>query len=202
MAVAHTDRLPSTDLIRIYDGNLTEEFCELCIERFEDDDRKHQGITGRGIRPDIKDSTDLLISRLPEWAEMDAVFREALEEPVQDYFELLNEYTELIVDLRDSGYQIQRTSPSGGYIWHNDAFVYEDRFRRLFTYIWYLNTVEEGGETEFLDQKIQPVAGRLLLFPATWTYLHRGLAPRTGLKYICTGWMQSGPAPLVDLSLT
>ena len=60
----------------------------------------------------------------------------------------------------------------------------------LITYLFYLNTIEEGGETEFIDgTKIKPETGKLLIFPATWTYEHRGNVPISSNKYICTGWL-------------
>ena len=191
MAIVHTDWRPSTDFIKIYDGNLTEEFCELCIELFEKDGRKEQGRTSRGVVPDAKDSSDLLITGKSGWDAIDTLLHSALSGPAQEMFEMLDDYTQAVITPRDTGYQIQRTNPNGGYVWHNDSFVYQDNYERLFTYLWHLNTVTEGGETEFFDQKIQPVAGRLILFPATWTFLHRGLPPREGSKYICTGWMLS-----------
>jgi hypothetical protein len=58
------------------------------------------------------------------------------------------------------------------------------------TYIWYLNDVNEGGETIIWDNhKIKPTTGKLLLFPATWTYPHSGLMPISNDKYIITGWI-------------
>lgn len=189
--IIHTDKRPPENLVKIYDGNLTEDFCNLCIREFEKDDRKDQGITARGVLTDVKDSIDLYISDKDEWKSIDILLHSALSGPAQDMFEILEIYTESVIEPRDTGYQIQRTSPTGGYVWHNDTFVYEGSRHRLFSYIWYLNTIEEGGETEFLDFKIKPVAGRLVLFPSTWTFLHRGLPPKTGMKYICTGWMTS-----------
>ena len=61
--------------------------------------------------------------------------------------------------------------------------------------MWYLNTIEEkdDGYTEFIDgTKIQPVVGRLIFFPATWTFLHRGYPPKVK-KYLCNGWMHARP---------
>jgi hypothetical protein len=52
-----------------------------------------------------------------------------------------------------------------------------------------LNDVNEGGETYFIDGKVKPTTGKLLLFPATWTYLHKGDIPRSNSKYIITGWL-------------
>jgi hypothetical protein len=191
--VVHSDDPISQDLIRIYDGNLNPDFCQLCINLFERDDRKIPGVMGQGCNPNIKDSMDLLITDKTGWEAIDTLFHDALSGPAQEYFDLLSEYKHEIRNPRDTGYQIQKTVPDGGYIWHNDSYVYPDRYERIFTYIWYLNDVEEEGFTEFLTTKIKPRVGRLVLFPSTWTYLHRGIAPKSGNKYICTGWMLSSP---------
>ena len=53
----------------------------------------------------------------------------------------------------------------------------------------YLNDDFEDGETYFpvFDIKVKPKQGRLLIFPPTWNYLHRGIPPRSpskrGAKY-------------------
>ena len=59
----------------------------------------------------------------------------------------------------------------------------------------YLNSVTEGGETEFLYQKrrIKPQQGRLLIFPAGFTHTHRGNPPLSGNKYILTSWVEEFP---------
>jgi len=59
----------------------------------------------------------------------------------------------------------------------------------------YLNDVEEGGETEFLYQKmrVKPTKGTILIWPADWTHTHRGNPPLSGDKYIYTGWMEHTP---------
>lgn len=60
---------------------------------------------------------------------------------------------------------------------------------RFLSFIWYLNDVEIGGETEFLNGKVTPSTGKIVLFPATWTYLHKGCMPISNDKYIITGWI-------------
>ena len=61
---------------------------------------------------------------------------------------------------------------------------------RHLVFMTYLNTVTEGGETEFLQQgiKIQPKTGLTLIWPPDWTYTHRGIVSHTQEKYIVTGW--------------
>ena len=59
-------------------------------------------------------------------------------------------------------------------------------------YILYLNDVPEGGETEFLYQRLRvsPKEGTLVIFPASYTHTHRGNPPLRGSKYIMTGWIE------------
>jgi hypothetical protein len=60
---------------------------------------------------------------------------------------------------------------------------------RLLTFIWYLNDVTDGGETEFINGKIKPKTGKLLIFPSSWNYYHKGNMPLSNDKYIITGWI-------------
>ena len=53
----------------------------------------------------------------------------------------------------------------------------------------YLNDIDKGGETDFHYKKRIPRTGKLLLFPATWTFPHRGIMPESSDKYIITGWI-------------
>jgi len=91
--------------------------------------------------------------------------------------------------------QIQKyKKKKGKYIWHQDSLS-STEYNRLFAFIWYLNDVTDGGETYFLDGKVKPTAGKLLLFPATWTYMHKGAVPISNDKYIITGWVSSPIMP-------
>lgn len=90
--------------------------------------------------------------------------------------------------------KFQRTRPGEGYHqWHYENSG-EFSHRKLVTML-YLNTVQEGGETEFLylHRRIQPRQGRLLIFPGAFTHTHRGNPPLTGDKYILTSWLEEFP---------
>ena len=54
----------------------------------------------------------------------------------------------------------------------------------------YLNDVENEGGTEFPNQNIiiKPQKGKTLIWPADWTYSHKGIVAPTEDKYIITGW--------------
>jgi hypothetical protein len=79
----------------------------------------------------------------------------------------------------------------GKYIYHNDFKVsHEKKHYRVVTFLWYLNDVDEGGETEFWGKyKIKPQAGKMILFPASWVFPHCGKMPISSDKYIITGWL-------------
>lgn len=85
----------------------------------------------------------------------------------------------------------QITPPGGGYhVWHYESMSYESASREL---VWtvYLNDLPDGeAETEFLYQKrrIKPKKGRICIFPAGMTHVHRGNTVFTHDKYILTGW--------------
>lgn len=64
-------------------------------------------------------------------------------------------------------------------------------FDRLLAFILYLNTVDRGGETEFLNtgRKIKPVKGKALIFPCNYLFPHRGNIPISENKYIATAFL-------------
>tara|TARA_R100000742_G_C4276430_1_gene97487 strand:+ start:1053 stop:1757 length:705 start_codon:yes stop_codon:yes gene_type:complete len=70
---------------------------------------------------------------------------------------------------------------------------------RALVLMFYLNDVEEGGETEFALQKIKvkPEKGKLVIFPAYWTHLHKGHIPLSGDKYICNFWLLKGKSDVI-----
>jgi hypothetical protein len=66
-----------------------------------------------------------------------------------------------------------------------------------------LNDVEEdsGGTTEFSCGKIiQPKAGKIVFFPCTWTYFHRGKTLEKGIKYIATNGLLVKPIRQIAIS--
>ena len=177
----------------IIDNQLSPQFCSHLINKFEEDkEGQNPGVTAGGHTPKIKQSTDLEITFGPtknEWLAEDKTLSEALSNGVIKYDAYLAKHLtgiQVNPDMFDTGHQMQRTSPGGFYDWHCDACD-----TRQLTYIFYLNDVKGGdGYTEFCDgTRIYPKAGRMLIFPADWLHVHRGVAPKKDLKYIITGWL-------------
>ena len=95
-----------------------------------------------------------------------------------------------VVQHSPKGMSIQKTRPHQGYhAWHCECADLCTS-SRVMAYTLYLNSVEEGGETEFLYQgvKIKPEPGKLVFFPAYYTHPHRGNPIYKGIKYIVSGW--------------
>ena len=178
-------------IIDIYENTLSSQFCNHCIWKFERDERKEQGLIGGGeVRTDIKDSIDLSISSCSDWQKEDKVFYNTLKQYTEEHTAKHPLPSQNFESYFDTGYQIQRTDPGGFYNWHQDWSQKTDLGSRVLTYIWYLNDINHGGFTEFLDgTRITPKQGNLLIFPATWNYFHRGVPPEKETKYIVTGWM-------------
>ena len=110
-----------------------------------------------------------------------------LEHYVDKYEQLLNyRYQQVYLN-------VQKTLPQQGYhSWHDEKGTMGCN-RRIAATMMYLNTVEEGGETEFLylAKRFKPVRGRVLICPAGFTHVHRGNPPLTGEKYIATSWLEN-----------
>ena len=87
---------------------------------------------------------------------------------------------------------IQHYEPGGAYHgWHTERTGGRDGGqKRHLVFMTYLNDVTEGGETEWYYQKlkIKPKKGLTVIWPADWTYQHRGVPSKTQHKYIITGW--------------
>lgn len=189
-------------------NNLSDEMCEKMIEKFEKDDRKSPGVVGedRVVR-NVKSSLDLSITGKPEWKEIDTYLHKQLQEGIAKYRNHLNGTVGDVLRgffgprSHDSGYQIQKSVHGDYYSWHDDS-LYSEGGGRFLTFLWYLTTHDptaDGGGTAIHQAAgdggkiIKPERGKLLLFPATWTYIHMGLPLVYGdPKYVCTGWIYAG----------
>ena len=185
--------------IFVADNIVTPEQCNEIIDRFEKDRKhQHQGVTAGGVDISVKESIDLMPDTNPEkWKDIEELFHKKISLMLDLYVTHLRNSGLLtsfnndgiylvppnLENMIDTGYQIQRTSPGKGYIWHNDAASH-----RLLTFILYLNDVEEGWTQFYTGDQVSPSLGRGVIFPATWTYYHQGYPPKQ-TKYIMTGWL-------------
>ena len=203
-----------TDLILEVPNALPDDFCDELIQRFEEDtENQYQGVSGRGINREIKDSIDIFISCKENWVDADQRVFNYVKSGTDQYSELFNSKVyppeaEILDFICDEGYQIQRSSVDGHYTWHhdhnemiimdtihNDDGIKSLRKSRIYTFIFYLNDSSEfgGGRTQFFFDgeihSVTPKKGLALWFPANILYTHRGEVVTSGKKYLMTGWI-------------
>ena len=195
--------------IFVLDNVISKSKCNNIIKKFNKS-KTYQGVTSAGIDLNVKNSQDLHLNDTElDWSEEDALFKDIISDGHIKYYQHLNsghnftlftnpnkkhEFHPYIIGnakIIDTGYQIQKTEPGKGYVWHDD-FTTElaTGAVRYLTFILYLNTVDEGWTQFYNGDQVSPKAGRLCFFPATWTYLHQGYPPKQ-TKYLMTGWMHN-----------
>lgn len=176
--------------VRTYDAALDADLCARMIMSFEK--LTHlQARNGREVMPQLPESawTELNVSKVD--ASLDAYFRKQ----AMDYLGRYNEEVALTLPIpprnRFEDLRIKRYNVADGdqFQPHFDAKDYSSN--RYLVFLWYLNDVAEGGETEFCDigLRIQARAGRLLVFPPYWMFQHAGLPPRSNDKYMISTYL-------------
>ena len=198
------------DFIYQKDLSLDGALCDRIIEIFETNkDEQFKGVLGgsyglkSGSVVDIitKDTTDCNIisssARILEWQPIICILIKELEANLQNYIEKLE--TTLHLSLNDiykskaiDTFLIHKYEKGKGkFLYHNDFYIDRDRGKyRILNYMWYLNDVIDGGETEFFGYyKIKPQKGKMIIFPSEWFFPHCGKMPISDDKYVITGWV-------------
>jgi len=128
----------------------------------------------------------------------------------QEIFKLVAEYKAIFNDAftgmaameLEEPFNFQNYSPGYNYsTWHCENNGQKPYEKRVLAFMTYLNTVEHGGETNFMYQnmKVTPKKGKTLVWPAYFTHTHMGLPAPTEKKCIVTGWVKF--SPWVDVNL-
>ncbi len=94
-------------------------------------------------------------------------------------------------------FNIQRYAPGEGFkCWHCDWTISDEEtepVHRVLAWILFCNDIDSAG-TEFYWQEQHESAerGKLLIFPAGPSHIHRGRVNNQGTKTIATGWINAG----------
>ena len=202
--------------VRVYENALSDNFCDHIINVFEQNPQYHtpfqctttevlmmksrpddSNISKKIALPKTTDELNLTKFRI-ELEKENNYISQQLTKHLLLYFQDLNLPSpdkEYLFGFHDAGYQMQKyTKNKGRYIFHDDTHVLHNGIEnklgyRTATFLFYVNDVEEGGETTFPAFQVKPKKGSLLFFPATWNYVHSANIPRSSNKYIITGWM-------------
>jgi hypothetical protein len=145
----------------------------------------------REFNPMYRDDRFICLDEAAPWSsELPKLVNEHISRALYEYFEyfpVLNTAESALYSIRQ---KLQKTDVAGGFhVWHYEN-GHIDSVHRMLAWTIYLNDVPEGGETEFLYQseRVKPVKGRTVIFPAGFMHTHRGNPPISNEKYILTGW--------------
>lgn len=179
----------------IEEFHIDEQICDQLINFFNTDEyvQTQKGLvdTNRSLSSQRKKSIDVSLPIKYKHPAMSA-YRKALS---KSCFQYMKKYPYCHKfepwDILEH-VNIQYYKPTWGYTkFHTEMSGTDKRFSaRHLVFMTYLNTVTDGGETEFYHQdiKVNPVKGKTLIWPSDWTHTHRGIPSPSQEKYIITGW--------------
>lgn len=187
-------------------NSIPKELCDDIIKYYyEEDTNRYEGVTASGLNKNVKDTLDFCIplntDKNNKWHKINKLLQMELYDNLKLYIKNIeNHYNfgskknyKIFNENKyfENCFMIQRyEKQKGKYIYHNDFGIDQNNNYRVITYLWYLNDVEEGGETElWYNIKIKPEKGKLLLFPSHFAVPHCGKTPISSNKYIITGWL-------------
>ena len=164
--------------------------CDAIIDYYSVSEHKHPGWSNGYNNVDVnyKKSTDVQLKHIPA---LEAEYCKRILIPCLELYTKKYEYCKNYAPFgltEPAG--IQHYAPGDGfYAWHTERANAEST--RHLVFLTYLNDVTDGGETEFYYQKIKvrPEKGLTLIWPAEWSFTHRGVPSKTQDKYIVTGWL-------------
>lgn len=186
------------NFIGIFDDVVDQDFCNYAMQIFESVNDANVYLdrqSAEGVSKLEKEDLSLIFEQFVNSKHFNSIYYPVLDFIWKDCFPKYVEKYSVLETARISkifNMKIQKTSPSQGYhIWHYETCDSKN-CEKVINFMIYLNDVEEGGETEFLYQsrRINPVQGRVVLFPTNYTHAHRGNPPLNGDKYVITGWLE------------
>jgi hypothetical protein len=175
---------------------IDESVCDDLILYHKNNPDKIIGATGgftetghtHAVNKSVKDSTDVVL----KFGDVATKYFAELQSCTNEYIKLYpysNYYAPWLIW---ETVNLQYYAPGGGYHAFHTERVSGDFpvCNRHMVFMTYLNDVTDGGETEFFHQniKVKPEKGLTIIWPADWTFTHRGITSHSQEKYIATGW--------------
>lgn len=183
-----------TDYILQIENNLSDDFCNEIINYINTSNKAVDGKTlskyGNSITPSSRICKDLYIPFNSVWFDK---FNKLYYNSMKTYFNKFPSIADDFIEEKvynDYFLVTKYKANIGNFKVHVDQQT-ELYNPRMLASIWYLNTVDTGGETNFplLDNyKIKPVKGKLVIFPTNWIFAHEGCVPINQEKYIVSSF--------------
>ncbi len=177
------------DFIHVYDNALDHQVCQSLINIFENNIDKCERINNNRtpsfsqfnltenckLSVQIEEVHKFIISKTLEYKKIYYQSIDIICFPHQNAFE----------QFRIKKYN---TGGNDAFDWHVDVADYASS-KRFLSFFWYLNNVNNGGETVFSDVTIKPETGKLVMFPPLWMFPHQGNPPISNTKYLLSTYL-------------
>ena len=173
-------------MVKIYDNILPENISQRLIELFETN-KQHQQFVNHNNCPCFTQlnvnqvSPDTVRFLAPCVVELYKRYKKDIKNKYAPSLNLLEEF------------RIKKYDTSGNQRFdeHVDITDFDSSIRAI-SFLFYLN--DNDGNTLFPlhNLNIQPVSGRVIVFPPTWEYPHTGLPPKNDSKYIMSTYIHYG----------
>ena len=173
-------------MVKTYDSIIPDNLCQDLIRIFESSKKDHEYVN----EDHCPCFTQLNINRLSP-----SIVKVLVPFVQQVYYQYkVDTRSKFIPPLKElEEFRIKRYLTSGHerFDEHVDVTDYDSSLRAV-AFLFYLN--ENDGNTLFPSHNlnIQPVSGRVIVFPPTWEYPHQGLAPKSNPKYIMSTYIHYG----------
>jgi len=177
------------DLIHVYENVVDIDICQFLINSFEQFS-EYQQVVRQEKKPNF---TQFNLTEHRELSEqLNSVHNLFIRQTISyrdKYYEFIDKRV-FPDEHAFEQFRIKRYNPNKDEMFdtHVDVQDYASS-KRFLSFLWYLNDVQEGGETIFKDIEIKPKAGALLIFPPLWMYPHRGNKPISNSKYIMSTYL-------------
>ena len=181
--------------IKVYDDVIDADSCNLLIGKFESAEEDQYEVIRQAERDKAIAFTQINLANNDDWTTVQNGMLEVFQDYIMHY-------------INDCNIQPKQWPTTYGYeairikrYLDNDYDRFDSHVdvmnsetsKRFLAFFVYLNDVDEGGETEFVQLtkpgthiplKIKAQQGRLLMFPPQWMYYHAGLKPVSNSKYL------------------
>ena len=175
----------NSHMVKVYDSIIPDKLCQILISAFQSckdkefvDDNNCPCFT----QVNLNHASRSMIKLITPFVET------AYEKYKKD---IKSKYIPPFKELEE--FRIKRYTTNGDerFDEHVDVTDYNSSLRGV-AFLFYLN--DNDGNTLFPlhDLNIQPVSGRVIVFPPTWEYPHQGLAPKNNPKYIMSTYIHYG----------
>jgi hypothetical protein len=177
-----------------YKKSIPDILCNEIIEIFESQENKDEDNIINSLNKTIEKPSYFVIPKNEEkWKKIEMFLYKELASKLKKYINKNNTHHDNNIifennELYTPNFIIKKyEKQKGKNIYHNDEYSNNNN-SRVITFIWYLNIIEEGGNTIFWENhKIQQELGKLILFPSFWCYPCKHEISLSDDKYIITG---------------